>query len=585
MTAYSLLEKAESAFQEQEKQRQNRAIVSSSAPAKHGEYKPVSSESYQKAQEILHKNLPNAIEEVAALLGLEYLSKIDLERQDFELLENLTFQRCAKEFYIPYCQTDNIVYVLALTPFIGSLGDALTRLFKKNIQVILTKPKALEDFLSYVFEKKEQIQDAKSNFSDNTSEGDDAIEGLTEFLDLLDQDDEQAPIRKEVSAIFRRGITEKSSDIHIEPTEDKVSIRFRLDGKMTEMKVLPKKYQSSLLTYIKLIAKLDIAESRIPQDGRISLKVGSRDVDVRVSVLPIKFGERIVMRLLDKSKGLPTLTEMKLPQEILLDFQKIIKSTHGIVLVTGPTGSGKTTLLAGALMEVNKPDTCIITVEDPVEIQIPGVNQVEVNEKVGLTFASALRSILRQNPNIILIGEIRDGETANIAIKAAMTGHLVFSTLHTNDTTSSIIRLMDYGIEKFYLTSTILGILATRLLRKLCPDCKVETNYGASQLVAAGMNQENADHFAANHVFYKQSDEGCPKCRYTGFSGRLGVYEFLVFDEDIVRVINTTDESYKVKNYALEHKNFITLRDSALKRVLSGETSLEEAVLSTQADG
>ena len=300
---------------------------------------------------------------------------------------------------------------------------------------------------------------------------------------------------------------------------------------------------------------------------------------MRVSTLPIKFGERIVLRILDKSGGLPNLDDIGLPKALLKNFKQVINQKHGIVLVTGPTGSGKTTTLASALMHINKPDVSIITVEDPVEVQLPGVSQVEVNDRAGLSFAAALRSILRQNPNIILIGEIRDAETAQIAVQASITGHLVFSTLHTNDTAASVTRLVDFGIEPFQITTAVVAILAVRLVRKVCMNCREQTTHTAEELNLFGLTTKQT----AGKVFYKARDGGCPNCKTSGYSGRIGIYELLVFDEHVRNFVLKSSDGASLKKMCVQ-RGMKTLRDSAQERFLNGETTLEEALYATQAE-
>lgn len=494
-----------------------------------------------------------------------------------QLVKNLNLQFCLQNLIVPILEDDFSVTLAINSPFNEENVDFLQTLFQKSIKRIFFPKTIIEATVNNMFERVDLSENTQHEL--NNEDEIDGIEGLDVAHNLL-EDNEEAPVRKEVTTIIRRSISEKASDIHIEPFEDRVSVRFRMDGRLKEVRVIPKKYQSSVTTRIKILAKLNIAESRLPQDGRITLKVGARDIDVRVSTLPIKFGERIVLRILDKSGGLPLLEKIGMPAAVYKNFQTLVQQKHGIVLVTGPTGSGKTTTLASALMSVNKPDTCIITVEDPVEIQLPGVSQVEVNEKAGLSFAAALRSILRQNPNIILIGEIRDAETAQIAVQASITGHLVFSTLHTNDTASSVTRLVDFGIEPFQITTAVLGILAVRLVRKLCMDCREPHEYSNEQLGLLGLNQEKIK----GKTLYRARDQGCPNCKNTGYAGRLGVYELLVFDEAIRNFVLKSSDGASLKKMCVQ-RGMKTLRDSALERLLNGETTLEEALYGTQDEG
>jgi general secretion pathway protein E len=518
---------------------------------------------------------PDLLKAYAKHLNLEYLDNFPFHEINPKLIQKLSISFCLQNMFVPISEDDLNVIVAVTNPLDTVSIDDLRVLLNKNIKRIVAPKDLVEAAINNVFERQELVDQNKGLGSDDDIEG---IEGLDVAHNLL-QDNEEAPVRKEVTAIIRRSISEKASDIHIEPFEDRVSVRFRIDGRLKEVRVIPKKYQSSVSTRIKILAKLNIAESRLPQDGRITLKVGTREIDVRVSTLPIKFGERIVLRILDKSGGLPYLDDIGIPKSLLKNFKQVINQKHGIVLVTGPTGSGKTTTLASALMHINKPDVSIITVEDPVEIQLPGVSQVEVNEKAGLTFAAALRSILRQNPNIILIGEIRDAETAQIAVQASITGHLVFSTLHTNDTAASVTRLVDFGIEPFQITTSVVAILAVRLVRKVCFQCREEAQHTTAELELIGLTKKDAH----GKTFYKAKVGGCPTCKTTGYSGRIGIYELLVFDEPVRNFVLKSSDGASLKKMCVQ-RGMKTLRDSAQERFLNGETTLEEALYATQSE-
>ncbi|BBH52573.1 GspE/PulE family protein [Fluviispira sanaruensis] len=512
---------------------------------------------------------------LAIFLNLEFQEHFPYNEINPKIIRNLNISFCLQHMILPIAEDDLNVTVAVSNPLDTISIDDLRVILNKNIKRIVAPRDFIEGAINNVFERQELADQGKGLTADDDIGG---IEGLDVAHNLL-QDNEEAPVRKEVTAIIRRSITEKASDIHIEPFEDRVSVRFRIDGRLREVRVIPKKYQSSVTTRIKILAKLNIAESRLPQDGRITLKVGTREIDVRVSTLPIKFGERIVLRILDKSGGMPDLDDIGMPKMLLKNFKTIINQKHGIVLVTGPTGSGKTTTLASALMSINKPDVSIITVEDPVEIQLPGVSQVEVNEKAGLTFAAALRSILRQNPNIILIGEIRDSETAQIAVQASITGHLVLSTLHTNDTAASVTRLVDFGIEPFQITTAVVGILAVRLVRKVCQTCRVQTVHTAEELGLLGLSAKQTE----GKVFYKAKENGCQACKSSGYSGRIGIYELLVFDEHIRNFVLKSSDGASLKRMCVQ-RGMKTLRDSAQERFLKGETTLEEALFATQTE-
>ena len=391
---------------------------------------------------------------------------------------------------------------------------------------------------------------------------------IEEVEDLLD-DTSDSPVIRLVNLMLSQAVRSNVSDIHIEPQQYNVKIRQRLDGLLYDMFTPPKHVQSALISRIKLMAKMNIAEKRLPQDGRIEIKVGNKDIDIRVSTLPTAYGERVVLRLLDKSTIRLSLTDLGMSAERLELFSEIIKSPNGIVLVTGPTGSGKTTTLYAALSAINTVDINIITVEDPIEYRLPGVGQVQVNPKIDLNFASGLRSIVRQDPDVILIGEIRDVETAEIAIQSALTGHLVFSTLHTNDAPSTITRLRDMGLESFLIASSIKAILAQRLVRMVCDSCKEPYHPDPEELARIGLRPEQ---LRDNQVY---RGRGCEKCLNTGYLGRTGIHEFLIMDGEIKKMILQTSDASQLKNHACYHGMKTLLQDGADK-VITGQTTIEE---------
>jgi general secretion pathway protein E len=402
------------------------------------------------------------------------------------------------------------------------------------------------------------------------TETEDSELSLTEFLrtssDILTSE-ESAPIIKFVNALFYQAVKRKASDIHIEVHEKRGEVRFRIDGVLTKNADLEKKVIALIISRIKVISNLDISENRIPQDGRTQIKIAGETLDIRVSILPTFYGERVVMRLLMQSGSVPHINQLGFPDETIHDIKNLLRNSHGIILVTGPTGSGKTTSLHAFLQEVETPELNLITVEDPVEYKSETISQIQVNEKVGLTFAAALRSILRQDPDIIMIGEIRDEETAHIAVRAALTGHLVFSTLHTNSAAATISRLADMGIEPFLISSSVLGIMAQRLVRRLCDACKVE--------------DEIAEDFAeeydldSNATIYKPV--GCPKCNYSGFSGRQSIGELLIMNDMIKDLLKETTDEHTISK-ALEKEHLVTIAMQLRKMLLRGETSLDEAI-------
>lgn len=396
------------------------------------------------------------------------------------------------------------------------------------------------------------------------------MEDMPEVGDLMDAA-EDAPVIRLINALLAEALREGASDVHFELFEMRSSVRFRIDGQLRDVIAPQRGLHAAMVSRIKVMAGLDIAEKRLPQDGRIALRLAGHPVDVRVSTLPTGHGERVVMRLLDKSAGRLNLAKLGMPQETLLPLQHLLAQPHGILLVTGPTGSGKTTTLYAALAQMDSVNNNIMTVEDPIEYDLDGIGQIQVNSRIDMTFARALRAILRQDPDVVMIGEIRDLETAQIAVQASLTGHLVLATLHTNDAPSAMTRLVDMGIEPFLLASSTLGVLAQRLARRLCPHCKKAGSADAGEQALLGIQ---------NPVTLYQP-VGCPACNQTGYRGRTGIYELMLVDESLRALIHQGADEMKIR--ALAQKNgMISLRDDGFKRVLAGETSLEEVLRVTR---
>jgi len=405
------------------------------------------------------------------------------------------------------------------------------------------------------------------------------LEELEEIsADTLARQGEEAPVIKLVNVLLMSAIQKGASDIHIEPYEKELRVRYRIDGLLYNVMTPPMKFRDAITSRIKIMSKLDIAEKRLPQDGRIKIRFAdngaAKDIDFRVSCLPTLFGEKIVMRLLDKDKLMLDMTKLGFEAESLAKFELQIQKPWGMVLVTGPTGSGKTNTLYSSISRINQPDTNIMTAEDPVEFNLPGINQVQVRENIGLNFAAALRAFLRQDPNIILVGEIRDFETAEIAVKAALTGHLVLSTLHTNDAPSTVNRLMNMGIEPFLVASSVNLICAQRLVRRVCQACKQPHPTPAPALVQAGFSQEDAQQVVP------VKGAGCEKCNNTGYKGRVGLYEVMEVTDELRELVLVGASALELRRKAIE-EGMITLRQSGLRKVRDGMTTIEEVARET----
>jgi general secretion pathway protein E len=406
-----------------------------------------------------------------------------------------------------------------------------------------------------------------------------ASELAQEPRDLLESDD-AAPIIKLVNGLLSQAVKDRASDIHIEPFETDLVVRFRVDGMMYDVISPPKRFQAAITSRVKVMSGLNIAEKRLPQDGRIRLRIAGRDIDVRVSVIPTAFGERIVLRLLDQAQNLVDLELDRLgfAGENLRRLNRLIRQSHGIILVTGPTGSGKTTSLYACMKQINSPDKNIITIEDPIEYQLHGIGQMQVNPKIELTFASGLRSILRQDPNVIMVGEIRDSETAEIAIHAALTGHLVFSTLHTNDSFGALTRLVDMGIEPFLVSSSILTVIAQRLVRILCPQCREEYAPTPEELARIGMQPRDV-----NRPIYRASANGCRNCRGTGYRGRIAIHELMMVDDEVRSLVMKSADASTIRR-ACTSRGMRLLRQDGADRILAGQTTIEELLTVTQEE-
>jgi len=510
-------------------------------------------------------------------LGLPIRPQIHRGDVDETLIERvpITF---AKDHGILPLQRDasGAIRVAVIDPLDTTPLDDLRLLFDgADLRLELANQRTILGAINEVYDRGPGLTDALAE---------DAAEDLSvlageisqEPQDLIDAEDD-APIIKLVNSLLHNAVKERASDVHLEPFEREIRVRFRIDDILYEpIKPLPRALHASIVSRIKIMGALNIAEKRLPQDGRIRLKIAGRDYDVRLSTLPIAYGERVVMRLLPRTQEMLNLEKLGFDKHQLDIVERLVSRPNGIVLVTGPTGSGKTTTLYGALARINSTDKNIITIEDPVEIQLPGIGQIEVNAKVGLTFANGLRSILRQDPNVILIGEIRDVETAEIAIQASLTGHLVFSTLHTNDAPSAITRLVDMGVEPFLVASSLVAVLAQRLVRVLCADCRVPYEATREELLEIGI-----DSGGRPRKVYRA--EGCAGCNYSGYRGRVGIFELMQIDDDIRGLVSQNIDSKTIKNMAVR-KGMHSLRSDGARKVLAGITSVAEVLRATEEE-
>ncbi len=475
---------------------------------------------------------------------------------------------------VPIARTETGLVVATGDPLDFDSIDSLTFLLKREVELVCTSPEKIGEALVKYYGTADE---ASENLLRKIGDADIADLDLAEGAEQTD-DTGDAPIVRMVSMLLLEAHKLGASDIHLEPMEKSFRVRFRIDGVLQEMQSPPKKLQSAIISRLKIMTgSMSIAEKRLPQDGRIQVKMGKKSIDLRVSTVPTNHGESMVMRLLDKSSlllGLPELGFLSDDQEV---FERLLRAPDGILLVTGPTGSGKTSTLYACLNYINKPDRKIITVEEPVEYQMNGINQVQVNSEIGMTFPAALRSILRQAPNIIMIGEIRDLETASIATNASLTGHLVFSTLHTNDAPSAIARLIDIGVQPFLVATSIRAIMAQRLVRRLCANCKEpgglsETELRALRIEASQMGEANV-----------MRPVGCERCRQTGYKGRMGIFELFEIDDEVRHMVNDRASTLKLRQRARE-LGMRTLREDGVRKVLAGMTSAEEVISITMGD-
>jgi general secretion pathway protein E len=509
---------------------------------------------------------------------LPFEAHIDEKLLDLSLISRVPINYAKKNRLLPLAIHQGVVTIAMADPSNYEPIDDLHIMFGMPINTVVVPGQVLDDAINRAYDQAATTT-AADLMIDLEDQGLDAVasEVANETQDLLESDD-AAPIIKLVNGILSQAVKDRASDIHIECFENELVVRFRVDGMLFDVISPPKRIQAAITSRIKVMSGLNIAEKRLPQDGRIRVRIAGRDIDIRVSTIPCAYGERSVLRLLDRAQAVDNfdLDKLGFSGDNLRKLDRLIRQSHGIILATGPTGSGKSTTLYAALSRINSPEKNIITIEDPIEYQLRGVGQMQVNPKIELTFASGLRSILRQDPDVIMVGEIRDGETAEIAIQAALTGHLVFSTLHTNDSFGSLTRLVEMGIEPFLVSSSILAVLAQRLVRRLCPDCRAPYTPTTTEMQRIGIT---AAGFAGK--IYKGA--GCKACRNTGYRGRIAVQELMVMEDDIRTLVMQNADGATIRR-ACQAKGMKLLRQDGAERVFAGETTIEELLRVTQED-
>ncbi len=519
-------------------------------------------------------------EELLEALSIQYHlpHRAHLRPPDIELtlVSRVPIAFAKRHLVLPIQVRDGVVEVVTADPLNFAPLDDLRILLNHNVQPVLSTAMTILGCINQVYDQTASNRAEQAIEDMSGAEDVDASAGeWTEPLDLLDATDE-APMIRLVNSILYQAARQRASDIHLEPFEQEVLVRYRIDGVLYNNMTLPRRLHPGLISRVKIMAGLNIAEKRLPQDGRITIRTAGRAIDLRVSVIPTAFGERAVLRLLEKGTRLFSLVDLGLSNEKMTVMDQLIRMSHGILLVTGPTGSGKTTTLYTGLTQINTSDRNIITIEDPVEYQLTGIGQMQVNAKIGMTFSNGLRAILRQDPDVIMVGEIRDRETADIAIHASLTGHLVLSTLHTNDAAGAVTRLIDMDVEPFLVSSSVSAVIAQRLVRVLCPECRQSASPSHEELVKLGLEAESVTTTIYHAV-------GCETCMQTGYRGRQGIYEILLVDDDIRALIIAKTDSAQIQKCAIE-KGMTTLAHEGAVKVLEGVTTVEEVLRVTLQD-
>lgn len=511
-------------------------------------------------------------------LGIPYLATLDDCRVPNDFVQKVPVQFARNHNLVAIGQENGTLRVATCSPLEINPMDDLSSLLGAEVEPVLSPRGEIANLISRAYKAKADVVDeALGDFQDEDIVG--LTKEIEESEDLLDMAN-KAPIIKLINMILFQALKMRASDIHLQPFEDRIQIRYRIDGILYDMEAPPKKVQEAIISRIKVMGKMDIAERRLPQDGSTSIRLGDSDVDIRISSVPTLHGERIVMRLLDKGARLYDLEEIGFTDRDLETFVKFIDYPNGILFVTGPTGSGKTTTLYSALKRINAAELNIMTIEDPIEYQLAGISQIQVSNKKGLTFASGLRSLLRQDPDVMMVGEVRDVETARIAIQAAQTGHLVFSTLHTNDAAGAITRMLDIGIEPYLVSSSVICVMAQRLVRLICQECREGTDAtedDRKKMRAVGLDP---DRLPGGKLW---KGRGCEACFGTGFTGRTGIYEIMPIDEIVRNQIMDRVGSNTIKKASVE-RGMKTLRMDGIEKVIKGQTTLDEILKVTLTD-
>tara|TARA_Y100001949_G_scaffold30966_1_gene24093 strand:+ start:351 stop:2063 length:1713 start_codon:yes stop_codon:yes gene_type:complete len=525
-----------------------------------------------------HKVTSEAVfqQALASYYELEYRENFNDSPVVREFTQFIPIRYAKKNIFFPLKKERNTLEVAIENPALSQPLDDLARHFKCHIQPILSHKQAVLDLINRAYDESSATTEEAVDQLDS-EETFENILAVEEPEDLLDATDEE-PIKRLVNSLLWQAAKEEASDVHIDPTPRDSVVRYRIDGVLQQSTVFPRLVHVTVVNRVKVMSRLDIAQKGLPQDGRSMVLIAGRKIDIRVSTAPTVHGEKIVMRLLYQDEKLMQLRQLGLAEYILNPYDNMVHSSGGIILVTGPTGSGKTTTLYASLAEIDNEAHNVITIEDPVEYKLPGYSQIEIKPKVGLNFANALRSVLRQDPDVIMVGEMRDTETAQIAIQSALTGHLVFSTVHTNSAPATITRLIDMGIEPFLVTSTIIGVLAQRLVRRICPECKISYEPHPEQLRELRINAQSFRKMGKKFC----RGEGCDKCRNTGYRGRIGIHELLVMSEEIKKTILDYSDDASIKKQCLK-ENMITLRRDGVNKILYGLTTVEEILSITSA--